>query len=186
MRLALTVVSPGAQRTADVVLEADPATPVARVAAELGRFVGGDWTAQGPPSIGAGGGTGARVLRFPGPRSHGSLAMASPDPGEPFAVPLYVSGQRIPPRLTLLESPIRDGAVLSLGSPEGCVTPEPGGLVEIRVVSGPGAGSIYRLPAGYADIGSGPVDVCLWDRGCCPECPAGVRRRPGPLPGRPL
>ena len=58
MRLALTVVSPGAQRTADVVLEADPATPVVRVAAELGRFMGGDWTAPGTPSIGAGGGPG--------------------------------------------------------------------------------------------------------------------------------
>jgi hypothetical protein len=27
------------------------------------------------------------------------------------------------------------------------------GLIEIWVVSGPGAGSIYWLPAGYADIG---------------------------------
>jgi S-DNA-T family DNA segregation ATPase FtsK/SpoIIIE len=164
MRLALTVVSPGAQRTADVVLEADPATPVAQVAAELGRFLGGDRTAQGLPSIGAGGGNGARVLRFPGPRSQGSLAMSSPDPGEPFALPLYVSGRPVPPQLSLLESPIRDGTVLSLGSAEGGVTPEPGGLAEIRVVSGPGAGSIYWLPAGYADIGTGPVEVCVWDR----------------------
>jgi S-DNA-T family DNA segregation ATPase FtsK/SpoIIIE len=169
MRLALTVASPGAQRTADVVLEADPATPVARVAAELGRFMGGGWTAQGPPSIGAGGRPGARVLQFPGPHSDGSLAMASPDPAEPSALPLYVSGLRIPPQLTLLESPIRDGAVLSLGGPEGCLTPEPGGLVEIRVVSGPGAGSIYWLPAGYADIGTGPVDVCLWDQAVAPR-----------------
>jgi len=119
MRLALTVLSLGAQRTADVVLEADPATPVARVAAELERFMGGDWTMLGPPSIGAGGGQGARVLRFPDPRSHGSLAVASPDPGEAWAVPLYVGGRRIPAQLTLLESPIRDGAVLGLGGPEG-------------------------------------------------------------------
>jgi S-DNA-T family DNA segregation ATPase FtsK/SpoIIIE len=169
MRLALTVVSPGAQRTADVVLEADPATSVAHIATELARFMGGDWTAQGPPSINAGGRPGARVLQFPGPRSHGSLAMASPDPGESWAVPLYISGQRVPPQLTLLESPIRDAAVLGLGGPEGSVTPEPGGLVEIRVVSGPGAGSIYWLPAGYADIGSGPVGVCLWDRAVSPS-----------------
>jgi len=168
MRLALTAVSPGAQRTADVVLEADPATPVARVAAELARFMGGDWTGQGPSSVNAGGRPGARVLRFPGPRSHGSLAMASPDSGEDIPVPLYISGQRIPPQLTLLESPIRDGAVLSLGGPEGGVTPEPGGLAEIRVVSGPGAGSIYWLPAGYADIGSGPVEVCVWDKSMAP------------------
>ena len=85
MRLALTVVSPGAQRTVDVVHEADPATSAAQVAAELGRFLSGDRTAPGPPSIG-------------------------------------VAGQPIPPQLSLLESPITDGAVLSLGSPDGGVT----------------------------------------------------------------
>ena len=164
MRLALTVVSPGVQRTADVVIEADSATPVVRVAAELGRFMGDGWTARGTPPSGTGGRHGARVLRFPGPRSSGSLAMFSPDPDGPFAVPLYVANQRIPHQLTLLESPIRDGAVLSLGSPEGCIAPEPGGLVEIRIMSGPGAGSIYWLPAGQADIGSGEAaDVRIWD-----------------------
>jgi len=145
MRLALTVVSPGAQRTVDVVLEADPATSAAQVAAELGRFLSGDRTAPGPPSIGVAG-SGAKVLRFPGPRSHGSLALGLPDPGEPLALPLYVSGQPIPPQLSLLESPITDGAVISLGRPDGGVTAEPGGLVEIRVVSGPGAGSITGCP----------------------------------------
>jgi S-DNA-T family DNA segregation ATPase FtsK/SpoIIIE len=120
------------RRTADVVLEADPATPVVQVAAELGRFMSNGRTSQGSTS-------------------------------------LYVSHQRIPPQLTLLESPIRDGAVLSLGSPEGCLTPEPGGLVEIRVVSGPGAGSIYWLPAGQADIGSSEAaDVRIWDEAVAP------------------
>jgi DNA segregation ATPase FtsK/SpoIIIE, S-DNA-T family len=132
---------------------------VAQVAAEFGRLLGGDRTAKGPPAIGAGGGAGAHVLRFPGPRSQGSLALASPDPGEPFALPLYAGGQPIPPALSLLESPIRDGAIFSLGGPEGGVAPESGGRAEIRVVSGPGAGSVYWLPAGCADIGTGPVDV---------------------------
>jgi S-DNA-T family DNA segregation ATPase FtsK/SpoIIIE len=169
MRLALTVVSPGAQRTTDVVLEADPATPVVRVAAELGRFMSNDWTAQGTLSPRTGGRHGANVFSFPGPRSHGSLAMVSPDPDGPFAVPLFVANQRIPHQLTLLESPIRDGTVVSLGGPEGCVAPEPGGLVEIRVVSGPGAGSIYWLPAGRADIGSGEnADVRVWDGAVAP------------------
>jgi S-DNA-T family DNA segregation ATPase FtsK/SpoIIIE len=168
MRLALTVVSPGTQRTADVVLEADPATPVVRVAAELGRFIGDDLTTPGMPSS-TGGWPGAKVFRFPGPRSDGSLAMVSPDPEGPFGVPLYVANQRIPHQLTLLESPIRDGTVVSLGSPEGCVGPEPGGLVEIRVMSGPGAGSIYWLPAGQADIGSGDnADVRIWDEAVAP------------------
>jgi S-DNA-T family DNA segregation ATPase FtsK/SpoIIIE len=169
MRLALTVQSPGAQRTEDVVLEADPATPVAHIATELVRLMGCDWTAQGSPSINAGSRPGARVLQLPGLRSHGSLAMASPDPGESWAVPLYIGGQRVPPQLTLLESPIRDGVVLGLGGPDGRVTAEPGGLVEIRVVSGPGAGCIYWLQAGYADIGSGPVEVSLWDKAVAPS-----------------
>jgi DNA segregation ATPase FtsK/SpoIIIE, S-DNA-T family len=169
MRLALTVVAPGAQRTADVVIEADPATPVVRIAAELGRFMGDGWTGRGTPSADGGGWPGAKVLRFPGSPSHGSLAMVSPDIDGPFAVPLYVASQRISHRLSLLESPIRDGAVVSLGSPEGCVAPEPGGLVEIRVMSGPDAGAIHWLPAGQADIGSGEdADVRVWDQDIAP------------------
>ena len=35
MRLAVTVVSPAAGRQADVVIDADPATPVAEVAVQL-------------------------------------------------------------------------------------------------------------------------------------------------------
>ncbi len=86
----------------------------------------------------AAGQPGARVLRFPGPRSHGSLAMASPAAGAgPLPVPLYVGHQLVRPDLTLGEAPIRDGAVVSLGSPEGCAAPERAGLVEIRVMSGP-------------------------------------------------
>ena len=186
MRLALTVVSPGAQRTADVVLEADPATPVAQVAAELGRFMDGDWTAQGPPSIGAGGepvrgcsGSPVRARRARSPWLPLNPASRARSRCTSAAGGFLLE-------LSLLESPIRDGAVLSLGGPEGGVTPEPGGLVEIRVVSGPGAGSIYWLPAGYADIGSGPVDVRVRDRAVARARPAGVRRRPGPLPGRSL
>jgi len=169
MRLALTVVSPVAGRTADVVLEADPATPVIEIAAELERFTAGNWTELSPPP-GIGSQRGARVLRFPGARSQGSLAMASPVTyDDPLALPLYVGGQRIPPRLTLLESPLRDGAVLSLGNPDGCMTPELGGLAEIRVASGPGAGSIYWLAAGHADIGScQAADVRIWDRSIPP------------------
>jgi DNA segregation ATPase FtsK/SpoIIIE, S-DNA-T family len=156
MRLALTVVSPTARQTADVVLDADPATPMTEIAAELERFIRGSRTDHYPAPPGGGGQQGARVLRFPGPRLQGSLAMASPLPyAEPLPVPLYVNYQRIPPELTLSEAPVRDGSVVSLGSPEGCVTPEPAGLVEIRVMSGPHVGSICRLAGGYADIGSG-------------------------------
>ena len=165
MRLALTVVSPAARQAVDVILEADPATPVTEIAAELERFTR-HGLVEHPGEPPGGGHQGARVLRFPGPRSQGSLAMSSPVTyDEPLPVPLYLNCQQIPPQLTLLESPLRDGALVSLGGPEGCLTPEPGGLAEIRVMSGPGAGSIYWLAAGHTDVGSGQAaDVRVWDR----------------------
>jgi DNA segregation ATPase FtsK/SpoIIIE, S-DNA-T family len=129
MRLALTVVSPATRFWADVVIDADPATPVPDVAAELERLAYG---AQG------------RVLRFPGPRGADSI-------------PLYVDFQPVGPQLTLAGSPIRNGSVVSLGDPSGCLAPEPTGLVEIRVVGGPGAGGVHRISLGEADIGSGEV-----------------------------
>jgi S-DNA-T family DNA segregation ATPase FtsK/SpoIIIE len=154
MRLALTVVSPTARQMADVIIDADPGTPVAGLAAELEHFMF-DGRASGgyAGQLGAGG---ARVLQFPASRVQGSLAMSSPAAyADPQAAPLYVNYQLVSPHLTLAESPIRDGSVISLGSPEGGMIPEPTGLVEIRVIGGPGVGSIHRLGVGEADIGGG-------------------------------
>jgi DNA segregation ATPase FtsK/SpoIIIE, S-DNA-T family len=167
MRLALTVVSPAAQQWADMILDADPATPVGQIAAELEHMAYGGFAAAVDPYRAANDDgasddaePGARVLRFPGPRSDGSLAMAdpavSPRP-ESSAIPLFVDYQRVSPGLTLAEAPIRDGSVISLGSPEGCVYPEPTGLIEVRVAGGPGAGAVHRLSIGEADIGSGQL-----------------------------
>ena len=163
MRLALTVVSPTARQAVDVVLDADPAISVGGLAAELERFAFGGRAPEpyaAPPGVGAAGaagpGGGAQVLQFPASRVQGSLAMSSPATyAEPQSVPLYVNYQLVSAQLTLAESPIRDGSVVSLGSPEGCTIPEPTGLIEIRVTGGPGAGSIHRLGVGEADIGSG-------------------------------
>ncbi len=184
MRLALTVVSPATRRWADVVLDADPATPVADVAAELARMAYGTAraatlpTTEGKAAAGpaaADQGTGGQVLSFPHTRPPGSLATANargqapaqprarqpwPDqPGSPRympspGVPIFVDFRPVPPDLTLASSPIRDGAVLSLGDPSGCVRPEPTGLVEIRLVGGPAAGGVHRISLGAADIGS--------------------------------
>ena len=153
MRLALTVVSPTARHWADVVVDADPATPVGELAAELDRLAHGGFTGQQPPTSSGH----AQVLQFPGPHAHGSLAMAGPVAGYPKqaqAVPLYVDFQRVPPQLTLAQSAIRDGAVISLGSPEGCLRPEPTGLVEVKIAGGPAAGVVHRLSLGEAYIGS--------------------------------
>ncbi len=69
------------------------------------------------------------------------------------SAPLYVDGTLLNPVLPLRESPMCDGSVVSLGHPAGCLPPEPAGLVEVRVVSGPDSGGVFRLPAGVADIG---------------------------------
>jgi S-DNA-T family DNA segregation ATPase FtsK/SpoIIIE len=154
MRLALTVVSPTARQMADVIIDADPGTPVAGLAAELEHFLFGGRAPGGyADQYGAGG---ARVLQFPAAPVQGALAMSSPAAyAEPQAAPLYVNYQLVAPHLTLADSPIRDGSVISLGSPEGGMIPEPTGLVEIRVIGGPGVGSIHRLGVGEADIGGG-------------------------------
>jgi len=164
MRLALTVVSPAARRSTDVVLDADPATSIAQVAAEMERFVFGGFTAAGHDA-------GAQVLRFPDPRVHGALAMAEPaTAGQQQAIPVFVDYQRVPPQLTLAESPVRDGSVISLGSPDGCVYPEPAGLVEVRVTGGPAAGAVHRLSLGQADIGSGPAAAIRVNDQAVPDC----------------
>jgi S-DNA-T family DNA segregation ATPase FtsK/SpoIIIE len=145
MRLAVTVVSPSTRQSADVVLDADPATPVAEIAAEFGRVAYGGFAVADQ-----------NVLRFPGPRSTGTLAMApQPETAPQSAMALFVDYQQIDPSLTIEQSAIRDGSVVSLGGAEGCLRPEPTGLVEIRVTGGPAAGAVHRLSIGQADIGGG-------------------------------
>ena len=156
MRLAVTVVSPAARQSTDVVIDADPATPMAAVAAELDRF--------------------ARGLSPRGLSARGLSARPS------AGAALYVDGQRIWQRLTLAQAPVRDGCVISLGSPDGCVAPEPPGLVSVLVAGGPDAGAIHRIGPGRADIGSDPAAsvsigdpavpsrallVCVDDEGGC-------------------
>jgi S-DNA-T family DNA segregation ATPase FtsK/SpoIIIE len=136
MRLAVTMVSPATRRSTDIVLDADPATPMTAVAAALDRFARDDVLAGG--DVSGGGGVVPRQRDRP-----------------PSAVALYLDGQRIWQRLTLAEAPIRDGCVISLGSPDGCVVPEPVGLVDVLVAGGPEAGAILRIGPGRADVGSG-------------------------------
>jgi DNA segregation ATPase FtsK/SpoIIIE, S-DNA-T family len=163
MRLALTVVSPAARQYTDVILDTAAETPVAEVAAALERFAHGGaalGTYHGAGENSAGensagpGSAGAQVLQFPGSRSRGPTALA--DHGDySRSVPVFVDYQRVPPGLTLAASAIRDGSVVSLGGPEGCVYPEPTGVAEVRVAAGPGAGAVHRLGIGEADIGAG-------------------------------
>ncbi|MET7323793.1 FtsK/SpoIIIE domain-containing protein [Streptomyces sp. NPDC005549] len=132
MRLTLTVVDPYGGGSADVVLDADPESTVGDIAEQLAKQVGV---------------AGAQVI----PIGHQGQAGAG---GAPL---VYVDGYAVDPSATVVGSPLREGAVVSLQDPSGCLPGEPTGLVELRVVGGPGAGFVHRLGVGKYDIGSGPA-----------------------------
>ncbi|MGH3693499.1 MAG: FtsK/SpoIIIE domain-containing protein [Pseudonocardiaceae bacterium] len=67
---------------------------------------------------------------------------------------LCIEGTAIDPQLQLAATPLREGALVSLDDPAGCPRPEPTGLIEVRVVSGPDAGGVFRMNPGVAHIGS--------------------------------
>ncbi|MFJ5839882.1 FtsK/SpoIIIE domain-containing protein [Streptomyces shenzhenensis] len=132
MRLTLTVVDPFGGGSADVVLDADPESSVGDIAQELAKQVG----------VG-----GAQVIPI-------GQHQAVPPGGAPL---VYVDGYAVDPAATVVGSPLREGAVVSLQDPAGCLPGEPTGLVELRVVGGPAAGHVHRLGVGRYDIGSGPA-----------------------------
>ncbi|MGW4873890.1 FtsK/SpoIIIE domain-containing protein [Streptomyces chartreusis] len=74
-----------------------------------------------------------------------------------FAEPtLYVGSDPVDPQVTLQAAGVRDGMDLGLGAPLPR-EPEPEGRTEVRVVSGQGAGTAFRLVPGDYDIGSAPT-----------------------------
>ncbi|MEU1145355.1 FtsK/SpoIIIE domain-containing protein [Streptomyces sp. NPDC005863] len=149
MRLTLTVVDPFGGGSADVVLDADPESTVQDIAVELARQVGH---------------SGAQII----PIGHRQQAQPHQVPGG--GAPLvYVDGYAVDPAATVVTSPLRDGAVVSLDDPAGCLPGEPSGLVELRVASGAAAGAVHRLGIGRYDIGSGPAAYLRVDD---PEMPA--------------
>ncbi|MEV4880123.1 FtsK/SpoIIIE domain-containing protein [Streptomyces cyaneofuscatus] len=98
-------------------------------------------------------------------------------PGSPPSV--RVDGFLVAPETTLQESPLRDAAVVRLGHRARMAAQEPGGLVEVRVVSGTGAGSVHRLDIGEYHIGLTPGGVPQVERSATAAGPAGLRVGPG-------
>ena len=78
------------------------------------------------------------------------LARGTSGPAVPV---LFVGGHRVPGDMPLADSPVLDGCVVSLGDPAGCPPPQPAGVAELRVASGPAAGAVYQLGFASADIG---------------------------------
>lgn len=80
-------------------------------------------------------------------------AVGGPASAEPV---LYLGSEPVDPRLSIQAAGVRDGMDLGLGGPLPSRA-EPEGRTEVRVVSGPGAGTVYRLVPGDYDIGSAPA-----------------------------
>jgi len=130
VRLSLTVVDPLGGDRADVVVDTDPTSTVSELARALGQKVGGG---------------GAEIISIAG----GAARM----PGSPA---VYVDGYAVDPNWSVAQSPLREGAVVSLYDPAGCLPGEPAGVVELRVAGGPDAGGVHRLGIGRVEIGRGP------------------------------
>ncbi|MEY9887240.1 S-DNA-T family DNA segregation ATPase FtsK/SpoIIIE [Catenulispora sp. MAP5-51] len=79
------------------------------------------------------------------------LGTQGSNPGSPPL--LFVDGNLVDQRHSLASSPLREGSVVSLHNPSGCLPAEPYGTVEVRVAGGPDAGGVHRINPGYADIG---------------------------------
>jgi S-DNA-T family DNA segregation ATPase FtsK/SpoIIIE len=145
MRLTVTAVSPSARVRADVMIDADPRAPAGELAADLAALLHGvpPTRPADPVSVSRPGDQG-NVISFPS----GALATAA-------GPALYIDGRRVPPDQPVADTALRPGCVISLGDPSGCLPPEPTGVVELRVASGPGAGTVGRLSVGTAEIGPG-------------------------------
>ncbi|TDD58297.1 cell division-like protein [Kribbella antibiotica] len=131
MRFVLTVADPAAGKSVDVLVDAEPGLTVGALVPRLVAAVGRDVATPG-----------------------NVINLRDPGPVEDRTPPVFVDGKPVDPRLELAASPLREGTLLSIGDSRGCVPAEPQGVVELRVVSGPGAGSVHRLGMGTYTMGS--------------------------------
>jgi DNA segregation ATPase FtsK/SpoIIIE, S-DNA-T family len=142
VRLLLSAASEIDGAVVDLAVEcADDAT-VADVARQLARLVG--------PKV--------AVVRDVGRRfgvvTDDEQLLAGPGSAQPPA--LYVRGRQVDPAQRVADSPLRNGVLVGVGGCLPDVLAEPGGVVEVRTVSGRGAGQVDRLAPGRYLVGPGP------------------------------
>ncbi|MCT9928755.1 FtsK/SpoIIIE domain-containing protein [Planotetraspora sp. A-T 1434] len=138
MRITLTVVTEHGHR--DVVVEGDEATTVAGLAAALD-------SSSGRPS---------NVVRLPRARAPYDLDRGQRT--EPAEAKLWLDGRPLDPDSAVFGL-LRDGDLIAVDGHAASATmmEEPGGVVELRVVGGPGAGVVHRLGFGTHIIGADPA-----------------------------
>ncbi|MEW9527017.1 FtsK/SpoIIIE domain-containing protein [Microbispora sp. NPDC049125] len=170
MRITLTVVTEHGHR--EVLVEGDEATTVAGLAAALGAALDGS-TAR--PT---------NVVRLPRARAPYDLD-GGPDggPGGRPRAPetkLWLDGRPLDPGAAVFGL-LRDGDLVAMDGHAAAATmiEEPGGLVELRVVGGPGAGSVHRLGLGAHTVGADPACAVAVPDPRMPPVAAVVRLAPG-------
>jgi S-DNA-T family DNA segregation ATPase FtsK/SpoIIIE len=104
---------------------------------------------------------------FPGLMPH--LLAALDDGTHPsFAagVQVWVDGVPIEPaeQHTLASAGVRPGAIIELHTAHERPASQPAGVAEIRVVNGPGAGRVHRIPLGHTVLGHDASGMALADR----------------------
>ena len=139
MRIAVTLVDPRWDEREDVIIDSDDAALTGDVLDELLGLAGSD----------AGAGAG-EVVSLLGRRARAERY------GERS---VFYGGKPLPRDVPIGESGLLEGALLSLSDPAASAPARPRGLVEVRVVSGKGAGAVHRLLPGEATIGSDPACV---------------------------
>lgn len=139
MRVEVTVVQPAVALRRDIVLEADESAPLADVIAQIS-------TLSSSPALES-----PQVISLASRRGGGIDTI-----GLDTDQTVYLRGEPLDPRMAVADAGIKTGSILSIGDAGASIVDEPEGIVEVRVVSGRGAGVVHRLMAGEAGIGTDP------------------------------
>ncbi|SEU36870.1 FtsK/SpoIIIE domain-containing protein [Nonomuraea wenchangensis] len=165
MRIMLTVL--GGQGERDVVIDGDDDATVAAIGAALGDPAPLAQVVRLPKSRAPyGAAPGADAMRVPPPRR--AEFAAPPVEHEPV---VWRDGRPLDPRARAA-SVLRDGDKVTLDPrlARATVIEEPGGVAEVRVVGGPGAGAVHRLGLGAHVIGADPMcAIAVPDPALAPE-----------------
>lgn len=94
------------------------------------------------------------LLRAVGGDMHPSFARQSA---------VWIDGRRVDPDDTLRDAGLLPGSVVVLHEPDGRSPELPRGVVELRVISGPGSGRVHRLGIGDVELGNGAAGMSLPD-----------------------
>lgn len=184
MRLLITAIAAeeavragGSATPHDLVVDTEDDATVSDLAVALDRRLAAQRRSAPLAAVGAATGTEGdvaapqlRVVRSEEESEPEHLDVPAADPAQ--APALYVGHQRLDPGMPLVDSPVRHGSIVGVGQPVGDLLAEPQGSVEVRISSGPGAGTVARLSTGdhvvgtsvHASVALPPIglpEVCL-------------------------